>query len=65
MPKDNQQHIHQKQPVYVRDMKGFDRFNFTLNYFDVDWKEKLDRYKGDANNAFQFFYWKMNYLLDK
>ena len=39
--------------------------NFTLDYLDIDWKEKLNRYHDDADSAFQFFYWKMNALLNK
>ena len=46
-------------------MKNFDRVNFTLDYLNIDWTGKLDRYKDDTNKAFQFFYWKINKLLDK
>ena len=46
-------------------MKNFDRVNFTLDYISIDWKDKLDKCKDDVNKASQFFYWKMNALLDK
>ena len=65
MPKNNQNHIPKKQNIYIRDMKKFDRVNFTLDFLNIDWKEKLKRYENDANKAFEFFYWKMNKLLDK
>ena len=65
MPKDNQIHLTKKKQVFVRDMKQFDRINFTLEYLNIDWTEKLGRYNEDADAAFQFFQWKMNNLLDK
>ena len=65
MPKDNQNHIPKKHNMYTRDLRNFDRVNFTLDYLNIDWNDKLDRYKNDANKAFEFFYWKMNKLLDK
>ena len=46
-------------------MKNFDRINFTLDYLNIDWENKLNRYKDDANKAFLFFHWQINYLLDK
>ena len=65
VPKDNQNHLPKKQDNYVRDKKRFDKINFTLDLLNIDWKDKLDRYKEDANSAFQFFFWKINQLLDK
>ena len=65
MPSDNQVHIPKKQQIYVRDIKNFDRTNFTMDYLAIDWEGKLDRYKDDANKAFLFFHWQMNCLLDK
>ena len=65
MPKENQLHIPKKQQIYIRDMKNFDRINFTLDYLNIDWEDKLNRYKDDANKAFLFFHWQMNRLLDK
>ena len=65
VPKKGQNHIPKKQDIYVRNVKKFDRVNFTLDYLSVDWKDKLDRYKNDVNKAFEFFYWKINRLLDK
>jgi hypothetical protein len=46
-------------------MKNFDPINFTVEFLAIDWSSKLDRYKDDANKAFQFFHWQMNYLFDK
>ena len=65
MPRDNQIHIPKTQKTYVRDMKMFDRINFTLDYLSIDWTSKLNRYKDDANKAFLFFHWQMNSVLDK
>ena len=65
MPKDNQNHIPKKQDIYVRDIKSFDKTNFVLDYLNIDWGEKLDRYKDDVNKATEFFFWKINKLLDK
>ena len=65
MPKDNQNHIPKKQNIYIRDIRKFDKVNFTLDFLNINWKDKLDRYKKDVNKATQFFFWKMNNLLDK
>ena len=65
MPKDNQHHIPKKQEIYIRDIRRFDKVNFLLDYLNINWKEKLDRYNDDVNKATQFFYWKINNLLDK
>ena len=65
IPKDNGNHIPKKQNIYIRDINRFDRINFTIDYLSIDRKEKLDRYKENVNDAFQFFYWKINKLLDK
>ena len=65
MPKDNQLHFPKKQHLYIRDMKQFDRINFTLDYLSIDWNEKLKRYEDSADKAFQFFQWKINCLFDK
>ena len=65
MPRDNQIHMPKKHDFYVRNMKNFDRVNFTLDYLNIDWESKLDRYSNDANKAFQFFHWKMNSIPDK
>ena len=65
MPKDNQIHLPKRQQLYVRDMKNFDRLNFKIDLVAIDWAGKLNRYKDDANKAFLFFQWQINYLLDK
>ena len=46
-------------------MKNFDRLNFKIDLVAIDWAGKLNRYKDDANKAFLFFQWQINYLLDK
>ena len=55
MPKDNQIHIPKRQQTYVRNMKNFDSVNFKIDLVAIDWADKLNRYKDDANKAFLFF----------
>ena len=54
-----------KQQIYIRDIKNFVRVNFTIDYLSIDWIDKLNRYKDDANKAFLFFDWQINHLLNK
>ena len=46
-------------------MRNFDHMSFKIALVAIDWTGKLDRYKDDANKAFLFFHWQINYLLDK
>ena len=55
MPKNNQTHLPKRQQIFVRDMKNFDRVNFTLDLLNIDWGDKLNRHKDDANKALMFF----------
>ena len=65
IPKDNQNHIPKKQNMYTRNTKNFDRLNFILDYFDVDWDAILQANKDDVNLSMQIFMNKVNGLLDK
>ena len=38
---------------------------FTIDFLNIDWIDKLNRYKDDANKALMFFEWQMNHILDK
>ena len=57
LPKDNQTHL------YTRNTKNFDRINFILDYFDIDWDATLQANKDDVNLSMQMFMNKVNGLL--
>ena len=51
--------------MYTRNTKNFDRLNFILDYFDIDWDAILQANKDDVNLSMQIFMNKVNGLLDK
>ena len=65
IPKDNQNHLPKKQNLYTRNTKNFNRVNFILDYFDIDWDAILQANKNDVNLSMQIFLKKVNELLDK
>ena len=52
-PKDNQNHIPKKQNIYTRSTKNFDKVNFILDYYDIDWNE-LEANRNDANYSMKY-----------
>ena len=64
VPRGHQNHF-PKQKVYKRDMKQFDRAEFVLDYFDVNWDEILQLNKNDVNFSLSSFLEKLNEILDK
>ena len=65
IPTDNQNHLPNKQNLYTRKTKNFDRINFLLDYLDIDWNIILKVNQNDANISIQIFLTKINSLLDK
>ena len=65
IPTDNQNHLPNKQNLYTRKTKNFDRINFLLDYLDIDWNRILEVNQNDANISMQIFLTKINSLLDK
>ena len=53
-----------KSNIYERDWSKFDRENFILDYFSVDWEDLLKTDELNANNSTKTFLDKVNMLLD-
>ena len=64
IPRGNQYNL-PKQSIYRRDTKHFDRADFILDYFEVDWDELLHLNKNDVNFSLSSFLAKLEELLDK
>ena len=65
VPTQNQNHLPKKHNLYSRNCKTFDRENFLLDYFEIDWNDTIATYKEDVNNSLAKFMEKINVLLDK
>ena len=65
VPTQNQNHLPKKQNLYTRKCKNFDRENFLLDYFEIDWNATIDVDKEDVNHSFSNLMGKVNTLLDK
>ena len=53
-----------KSNIYEREWSKFDRENFTLDYFSVDWEDLLKIDELNADNSTKKFLDKINMLLD-
>ena len=53
-----------KSNTYERDWSKFDRENFILDYFSIDWEDLLKIDELDADNSTKMYLDKMNMLLD-
>ena len=53
-----------KSNIYERDWSKFDRENFILDYFSVDWDDLLEIDELNANNSTRVYLDKINMLLD-
>ena len=53
-----------KSKIYERDWSKFDRENFILDYFSVDWEDLLKIDELNADNSTKIYLDKMNMLLD-
>ena len=65
IPNDNQNQSPKKQNLYTRDTKNFDRVNFLLDYFEINWDSILQANKNDVNLTVEIFMDNVNKLLDK
>ena len=65
VPRDNQNHMPKKQNLYTRKTKQFDKVNFILDYFDINWNNILELNQNDVNVSLNIFLTKMNELFDK
>ena len=56
-----------KNPLdsYYRDWKSFDRENFILDFFDIDWNDKLNLANKDPDASFLSFYNGVSVLVDR
>ena len=64
VPKDNQNHLPKNQNLYTRRTKNFDRVNFILDYFRIDWDNILELQKNDVNHSTKVFMDNIFSLLD-
>ena len=53
-----------KSNIYERDWSKFDRENFILDYFSVDWENLLKNDELNADNSTKMSLDKINMLLD-
>ena len=53
-----------KSNIYERDWSKFDRENFILDYFSVDWENLLKNDELNADNSNKMSLDKINMLLD-
>ena len=65
VPSQNQNHLPKKHNLYSRNCKNFDRENFLLDYFEIDWNSTIEAEKEDVNHSLANFMDKVNALLDK
>ena len=54
-----------KSFIFERDWSKFDKEKFVLDYFDVNWNEKLEIMNKDIDHSFNNFLGEINVLLDK
>ena len=66
VPSQNQNHFPKKNIIiYSRKCKNFDRENFILDYFEIDWKKAIEVNEEDVNHSLLKFMEQINVLLDK
>ena len=53
-----------KSNIYERDWSNFDQENFILDYFSIDWNERLKIEEQNINYSIEIFLNKINELLD-
>ena len=53
-----------KSNIYEKDWSKFDRENFILDYFSVDWEDLLKIDEQNAENSTKMYLDKINMLLD-
>ena len=56
--------LNNKSNIYKSDWSKFDRENFILDYFCVDWEDLLKTDELNANNSTKIYLDKINILLD-
>ena len=64
-PTQNQNHLPKKHNLYSRKCKNFDRENFLLDYFDINWNNVIEVDKEDVNHSLTNFMDEINALIDK
>ena len=55
---------HLQTSIYVRNWSKFDRENFILDYFSVDWEDLLKTDELNADNSTRMYLDKTNMFLD-
>ena len=53
--KDNQNHIPKKRNLYTTNTKNFDKVNFILDYYVIDWTDILEANRNEINYSMQLF----------
>ena len=61
VPSQNQNHLAKKHNLYSRKYKIFDRENFVLDYFEIDWNNTIDVNKNMLITLFQNSWNKLMY----
>ena len=61
----NNQYQLPKQSIYKRDVKHFDRAEFILDFFDINWDDILQLNMNDVNLSLSLFLEKLDQLFDK
>ena len=56
--------IGNKSKIYEMNWSRFDRENFFLDYFSVEWEDLLKIDELNANNSTKMYLYKINMLLD-
>ena len=65
VPTKIQNHLPIKHNLYSRESKNFDRGNFILYYFEIDWNNIIEIDKEDVNHSLSKFMERINVLFDQ
>ena len=65
VPSQNQNHLPKRHNLYSRKCKNFDRENFVLDYFEIDWNNTIEIEREDVNHSLSKFMEQINVQLDK
>ena len=65
VPTQNQNHLPKKHNLYSLKFQNFDRENFLLDYFEIDWNNTIEVEKDCVNHSLANFMGKINGMVDK
>ena len=65
IPKKNHNHIPKNHNIYKRDLRGFDREGFVLDYLSIDWDQELKIINNDTDYSTSKFFSTMDTLMDR